>query len=235
MNTVAVIQARHTSTRLPGKMLLPLAGKPVIEHIIDRARCVAGIDEVCVTIPHGEAQKPLEIFLMSLNNVRLSRGPDDDLLRRFARAAHKTDAEVVVRLWGDCPAIDPTVIDHLLNEFYSNGADWAYLNDKSGYPLGYECQAYKRDALRVANLEVTDPTEREFIHSYFLRHPMRYKYANVTRHCHGPVTPSTLQLLLDTPSDYCKLVEVFDRLYGHSPAFGLTDIEMLAKSMPSLF
>ncbi len=233
MTTVAVIQARHTSTRLPGKMTLPLSGVPVIEHIVARARSVAEIDRICVSIPTGDAQAPLADFIATLGDVHLSRGPEENLLARFAIAADETAADVVVRLWGDCPAIDPALIGVTLAAFKDSGADWAYLNDKSGYPLGNESQTITRAALLAAVQEATTASDQENVHSFLDRYPQRFRKCTVART--GCATPSKLQMLLDTADDYRKLGVIFDTLYPADPLFGLAATEALAERRPELF
>ena len=232
MNTVAVIQARHTSTRLPGKMLLPLADLPVIAHIVNRARAGPGIDQICVSIPEGEHQAPLAAYIETLNDVHLSRGPEEDLLHRFAIAARETGAETIVRLWGDCPAIDPDLIGVMLDVFRDTRADWAYLNDQSGYPLGNECQAISRAALDAAAAEADSAADLEAVHTFLARDPDRFKKCTVKR---PDAEPSGLQMLLDTGNDYRKLSEIFAALYTQDPLFGLALTEALAETRPELF
>ena len=233
MNTVAVIQARHTSTRLPGKMLLPLAGMPVIEHIVRRARAVPAIDHICVSIPDGDAQAPLADFIETLEGVHLSRGPEEHLLTRFAIAAAETGADVIVRLWGDCPAIDPSLIRVMLDTFNASKADWAYLNDKSGYPLGNECQAITREMLDIATAEATSPNDLEAVHTYLDRDPARFLKCSILRPAAD--RQSNRQMLLDTAEDYRKLSVIFAALYPANPLFGLTETEALAEQEPVLF
>lgn len=235
MTTVCVIQARHTSTRLPGKMILPLCDVPVIEHIINRARSVADIDRICVTIPEGDAQAPLADFLARFRDVHISRGPEEHLLTRFAIAADETGADVIVRLWGDCPAIDPAVIRQLLGTFSEEGTDWAYLSGKSGYPLGYECQAIRAAALQSANREAVDLADLEYLHSYFDRFPERFSKSDIRRPGFTGDTTNPLQMLLDTHEDYRNLQTIFATLYPDNPMFGLSEVEVLAAKEPSLF
>ena len=102
MTTVAIIQARNTSKRLPGKVVLPLAGVPVVTHIAERMKMTDGVDVVCVAIPDGPGQAPLAELVESLDGVILARGPEDDILRRFAIAAEQTHADIVLRLFADC-------------------------------------------------------------------------------------------------------------------------------------
>lgn len=233
MTTVAVIQARHTSTRLPGKMILPLAGLPVIAHPVQRAQAVPGIDKVCVTIPDGDAQAPLADAVEKLADVHLSRGPEEHLLTRFIIAARETGADTVVRLWGDCPAVDPTLVELALGRFHAEKPDWAYLNDKSGWPLGSECQILPRALLETAIAEVADEKDLEYVHTWFDRQPERFRKLALTRP--GSPGPSRLEVLLDTEADYAKLCKIFERLYPLAPLFGMADIEALAAGEPDLF
>jgi spore coat polysaccharide biosynthesis protein SpsF len=233
MTTVAVIQARHTSTRLPGKMILPLAGLPVIAHPVRRAQAAPGIDKVCVTIPEGDAQAPLADAVEKLDGVHLSRGPEEHLLTRFVIAARETGADIVVRLWGDCPAVDPALVGLALDRFRAEKPDWAYLNDKSGWPLGSECQVLARALLETAAAEVTDEKDLEYVHPWFDRHPERFRKLALTRSANP--APSPLEMLLDTEADYAKLCKIFERLYPLNPLFGMADIETLAAGEPDLF
>lgn len=234
MTTVAVIQARHTSTRLPGKMLLPLCNVPVITHIIARAQSVSEIDQICVTIPEGEAQRPLADYIGTLENVHLSRGPEENLLRRFAIAAEQTSADIVIRLWGDCPAIDPAVIRQLILNFQVEQTDWAYLSDQSGYPLGYECQAFLAHVLATADRDVTNAFDQEALHTFLNKHPELFSRTNIWKDNIPEQYPSELQILLDTDQDYKKLCAIFGALYPASPLFGLADVIKLAAQHPEL-
>lgn len=235
MTTVAVIQARHTSTRLPGKMLLPLSNVPVISHIIARAQSVSEIDQICVTIPEGEAQKPLADYISMLDNVHLSRGPEENLLRRFAIAAKQTNTDIVIRLWGDCPAIDPAVIQHLLSTFHTMKTDWTYLSDNSGYPLGNECQVFNTWALHAADKEATSKKDQEFVHTYLENNADRFTCSKVYRDGTPSKQINRPQILLDTASDYANLCKIFEALYLISSIFNVAEVEKLAASKPELF
>jgi len=233
MTTVAIIQARHTSSRLPGKMTLPLAGIPVIEHIVRRIRTVGGIDKICVSIPEGPTQTPLADVIGTLDDVYLSRGPEDHLLTRFAIAASETAADVVVRLWGDCPAVDPVLVEGAIGTFFAEAPDWTYLSDQSGYPLGNENQVIARAALDTAAAEVTGDDDLEAVHTWLVKHPERFRRLDIRRP--GTTGPSPFQMLLDTADDYAKLCKVFEALYPANPTFGVADVEVLAEVVPALF
>jgi len=233
MTTVAIIQARHTSSRLPGKMILPLCGVPVIEHIVRRIRTVKSIDKICITIPEGPAQAPLADVVDALGDVHLSRGPEEHLLTRFAIAASETSADVIVRLWGDCPAVDPSLVADAIATFFTEAPDWTYLSDQSGYPLGSENQVIARDALDMAACEVHGDSDLEAVHTWFSKHPDRFRKIVIRRP--GAQGQSPLQVLLDTPEDYVKLGKIFETLYPADPLFGYAGIEALADTHPALF
>lgn len=235
MKTVAVIQARHTSSRLPGKMLLPLCNIPVIAHIIARAQSVSEIDQICVTIPEGDAQRPLAEYIGMLDNIHLSRGPEENLLRRFTIAAEQTSADIVIRLWGDCPAIDPAVIRQLILTFRSEQTDWAYLSDKSGYPLGYECQAFRAHVLAAADREVTKAYDQEALYTFFENYPERFSRTDIWKSNDQNQQPIKMEILLDTAEDYKKLCIIFEALYPSSSLFGYADIIKLAVQRPEVF
>lgn len=233
MTTVAVIQARHTSSRLPGKMILPLADIPAIAHPVQRIRAVAGIDRICVTIPEGDAQAPLVEVVERLDGVYLSRGPEEHLLTRFVIAARETKADTVIRLWGDCPAVDPALVKFTMDAFTKEKPDWAYLNDQSGWPLGSECQVLPRELLETAASEVSGEGDLEAVHTWFDRNPKRFRKLSVRRP--GGTGQHPIEILLDTPADYAKLCKIFERLYPRNPLFGMEEIEALAANAPDLF
>ena len=230
--TVAIIQARHTSTRLPGKCIFPLAGKPVIGHIVDRMKAVPGIDAVCVAIPEGEQQAPLARVIENLAEVSISRGPDDDILRRFTIAAELMGADIIVRVCADCPAIDPIAVSRMLTIHNEGRSECTILGIDSGYPWGYECHAINREALDLADQEANDFDCREDIHPYFRLHPDRFPIVRAYR---ADGLQNNVEILLDTQDDYQRLQIIFNQLYSRSPVFGIREVDELYRTSPRLF
>jgi len=231
MTAAAVIQARLTSTRLPGKVLLPLAGEPAIFQIVERLRRIASIDRICVSVPDGDAQQPLSQYVESLGDVRLTRGPEEDILRRLTMAAEATGADTVYRFWGDCPAVDPAVCNALIAIYHGDRLKFATIPDKSGYPGGYEFEIIDAVCLRAADAEIRDAAARHVFHDIFTAEPERFPQFHLRRR---PFL-SHLRLLLDTPDDYRRLAQIFSILYPENPAFGLAEVEALARQEPALF
>ncbi len=231
MTAVGIIQARHTSTRLPGKIVLPLAGIPVLTHIVERAKRIEGIDALCVALPEGPGQEPLVSLAEGLDGLELCFGPEDDVLKRFVLAADQCGADTVIHLWGDCPLIDAPLAGGLLAAFRGAGASFASVPNDSGYPEGVETHIITADALRTADREATDPAEREAFHLFFARQPESFPAI----HLHREPNRHALKVLLDTPEDYRCLSAIFDELYPANPFFGIAEIEALAVDRPELF
>ena len=229
--SVGIIQARLTSIRLAQKAVLPLAGRPVIHHLFDRALRVHGLHALVLAIPYGEANDPLEAAAASYPQIKVVRGPDDDLVTRFLMAADLTGADYLLRMWGDCPVTDPDLASGLLQLAVNSNAAWAHYPNDSGYPEGVETHVLRVDALRSLAAETDDMYERENLMPFFTRHPERFRVLEVRR------SPNRNQLkcLLDTQHDYRRITEIFDILYPRNPMFGVSDLEALAETRPELF
>lgn len=231
MSVVAVIQARNTSVRVPGKCCMELAGVPVIRHIIDRARMIEGVEKVCVAIPDVPGQEGIVEMVEPLDDVYLVQGPDDDLARRLSMAMEVTEASIMVRIWGDCPAIDPRTNADLLAKFRDAGAAWGMIFADSGFPEGVEGQVMSREALFAVDREATDPREREGIQPFLERHPERFPMIEMRRE----PKMTHLKVLLDTWDDLRRLREIFETLYPANPRFAMDDLIALAERRPDLF
>ena len=229
-NVVAVIQARMTSTRLPGKVLMPLAGAPLLTRMIERVRRIRGLDRICVAIPEGAAHDPIAELVRGLGDVTLVRGPEDDVLRRTAMAATACRADIVVRLTSDCPMIAPDVFAVVIAMRQATGTPYARTAFASGYPLGFDTEVVRADALAEADREAVDPYEREHVTPFLWRRPERYPCVFLDRR----PTRRDWRLVVDTAQDLELARNVFDALYSTRPAFGFADIEALFAARPEL-
>lgn len=167
---VAVVQARMGSTRFPGKVLMDLGGRPVLDHVLTRVHAIAGIDRVCCAIPDGPAQQPLAALAQSLGAVVVA-GPEHDVLTRYLKAARHCDAEVVMRITSDCPLLDPSVSGRVLGAFLEGGADYVSNVDPRSWPKGLDTEVFSRRVLEQAAAVATDPYDREHVTPWIRRAP----------------------------------------------------------------
>lgn len=228
--TIAVVQARTTSTRLPGKVLKPLAGAPLLTRFLERMRRVSGIDGICVAVPEGNAQARIADLVADMPDVTLVRGPENDVLRRFARAAEVMNASAVVRITSDCPLFDPAVSAAVIAAFHAAGTAYARTSPNSGFPHGFDTEVFTARALAEADREADDPFEREHVTPFLLRRPDRFP----TLHLDRKPDLRHWRLTVDTEEDYALASAVYDALYHTNSAFGLADMAVLFAARPDL-
>lgn len=226
---IAIIQARMTSARLPGKVMLPLVGRPVLAHVIDRAKQIDGIDGVCVAIPDGKAQLPMATFLAGRRDVITVTGPEDDVLGRYALAASHTKADIIVRITADCPLFDPTIGTSVLAACRA-GMGFARTAFDTGVPVGFDVEACPTEILSIADAEAIDPYEREHVMPFIWRQPERFPAVFIDR------LPDrrAWRLTLDEEADFQLIRRICELLDSHQPNFGLRDVEALFADRPEL-
>ena len=229
MSIVAIIQARMTSTRLPGKVLLPLGRRTVLDCVISRVSAVAGIDKICIALPEGREHDVIEKHFAGLPSIAIARGPEHDVLARFIIAARQTDATRIVRVTSDCPMIDPVVISAVLAIHQAGGASYAATSHDSGFPIGCDCEIVTRQVLEMADCEATDPYEREHVMPFIWRRPERFPALYLDR------KPDLrhLRLTVDVPADYELAKALYARL-GGNPLFGIDAVERVLAKEPEL-
>jgi spore coat polysaccharide biosynthesis protein SpsF len=205
MSRVAVVQARMTSTRLPGKVLMDLEGAPLLERQLARlARC-RSLDEVVLAVTVNAADDPL-VALADRLGLRWFRGSEDDVLSRYVGAAREADASAVVRVTSDCPLIDPGEVDRVVDALRADVDYAANVVEPRTLPRGLDCEALWRDVLERVGRMATSPAAREhvtwFVHS---ERPDLFAIARVE----GAVRAPDLRWTVDTPAD----LELVRRLY----------------------
>jgi spore coat polysaccharide biosynthesis protein SpsF len=225
------IEARMTSSRLPGKVLLPIVGKPALERMVERVRRVAGIDQIVIATTVNGTDDPIAQLAAKLG-VGCHRGSEGDVLQRVLDAANAYRLDVIIELTGDCPLIDPDVIEAVLSTYRAAGVDYVSncLNSRT-FPLGMETQVFATRVLADVARRTSHPEDHEHVSLYIYRHPELYSLQN-----HPAPTPfqSDLRLTLDTPADYELIRRIYETLYPANPEFGLADILALMKQQPEL-
>jgi len=235
LKTVAIIQARMGSTRLPRKVLRVLAGETVLGHVVHRAQAVARIDEVVVATTTAPADDAI-VAEASRLGVRATRGSEDDVLDRYYQAAKVSGAERIVRITSDCPLLDPGVVDAMLAQFdalAAAGTPVDYLSNSvtRRFPRGLDAEIFGFDVLARAHAEAHAPAEREHVTPYFYRHPERFSIAQ-----HAPERDlSQHRWTLDTEDDWRFLEAVFGHLGHQVGGFGTEDVLTLLERHPEIF
>ena len=227
-NVVAIIQARMTSTRLPGKILLPLSGAPLLQRMLERVSRITGLDAIWLAIPAGKDHDPIVDILPA--GVKLFRGSETDVLDRTFKAAKQANATVVMRITSDCPIIDPTVSGEILTAFKNSPVVYARTALTSGYPHGFDTEVFTMEALASAHEEATTDDEREHVTPFIWRQPNRFPALEID---HYPDL-RYWRLTVDTPEDYQLVKQIFDILFPRNPNFGFEELRKLFTTQPEL-
>ena len=206
MKIVAIIQARMGSTRLPGKVLLDLAGKPVLERVVRRCRRAAQVDEVIIATTLKAADDPI-MDLCVAQKSDCYRGSEDDVLDRYYQAARWSKAETVVRITADCPLVEPEVIQRCVGEFLEPPAvDYAANTlPPRTFPRGLDVEVFSFAALERAWQEDGNPAWREHVTPYIYRHPEVYRLRAVV----NDVDYSDMRWCVDTQEDLALVRNIY--------------------------
>ncbi len=219
-----------TSTRLPGKVAMPLGGVPILLRVLERLRRVEAIDAICVATPEGAAHDPIEAMVNTIDYATLVRGPEDDVLHRFVIAAEATKAETIVRVTSDCPFVDPQVTASVVAAFEAAQVPYARTAIETGFPLGFDTEVMSREALDTAHREATDPYEREHVTPFIWRDPGRFPALEVgfwpdLRHW---------RLVVDTPEDYQLASTLYDLMAEHNRPIDFPNLRSVLDQRPDL-
>ncbi len=235
MRTVVVLQARTGSTRLPGKVLMPLAGAPLLERMLERVHAALTPFEIVVATTTLAEDASVRSLCRTLG-VRCFSGHPDDLLDRHVRAALDARADVVVKIPTDCPLIDPRVIDRVLHAMLDAAPSLDYVSNlhPATYPDGQDVEVMTFDALETAWREAVRPMEREHTTPFLWERPERFRIGNVTWE-RGLDYSMSHRWTIDYAEDYAFIAAVYDRLYdARCPAFGIDDILALLEREPGI-
>ncbi len=212
-----------SSSRLPGKVMRPLLGRPMIERQLERLKRCSGLDRVIVATSREPADDALAAHLENLG-VDVFRGPLDDVLGRFAGAGEAHGAVgPIVRLTADCPLADPEVIDACIRLQADRRADYASNALQRTYPRGLDVEVFPFDALQTAAREATDTYEREHVTPFLYRRPERFSQAHLSQ----DRDESHLRWTVDTAEDFTFVERVYKALYPGKPHFTSDDVRAL--------
>lgn len=226
---VAIIQARMGSTRLSGKVLRSLAGKPMLEQQLERVRGAKSIDAFVVATTEKSEDDPI-VDIAKRAGMSCFRGDEKDVLDRYYRVAKETGADVVVRITGDCPLHDPRVIDLVVKRFEDGQVD--YTITPANFPEGLDTEVFSFTALEAAWKEARLPSEREHVTPFICNHPDRFvidKPWTIGNNDH-----SSLHWSVDTEQDFAFAEKIYQELRGSERMFHMEDVLKLLSSKPAL-
>ncbi len=226
---LGILQARTSSRRLPGKVLKPILGRPMLERQIERLRRARRLDKLVVATSTDASDDAIAALCRSLS-VDCFRGSLDDVLDRFYQAARRYAPRAVVRLTGDCPLADPQVIDQLIDMHLAGGFDYTSNVVRRSYPDGLDTEVMGFHCLETAWREAVLPSEREHVTPFIRSHRERYRFGDLAQ----AEDLSDRRWVVDDPADFAFISAIYEALYPANPAFTTADILALLERRPDI-
>lgn len=213
-----VVQARVSSTRLPGKVMMPVLGRPLLWYLLERLRDLKKVGVVVATTHHS-SDDAIEALATALG-VAVHRGPMDDVLTRYHDAARAFDADPVIRVTGDCPLIDPEIVVAVLDLYIETSADYAANTLQRTFPRGLDVEVVAASALETAWREAKDPYEREHVTPFLYNRPSRFRLRNLA----NTSDRSHHRWTVDTGEDFELVRTILENLYPKQSHFRMNDV-----------
>jgi glutamate-1-semialdehyde 2,1-aminomutase len=228
MTVVAIVQARMGSTRLPDKVMKRIGGVPMIELLLSRLGRALEVDEIVLATSHDPRNQQLVEHVASLG-FRCFRGSEDDVLDRYYQTASATGADAIVRITGDCPLVDPALVDEIVRAFRTSGADYLSNTSSPSYPDGLDVEVFSMAALAAAWHEAVEPFDREHVTPY-LRRTDRFSQGSFQ----NGEDLSALRWTVDEAADFSVMERVF-RHFSPSTQFSWRDVLEFQRDQPDAF
>lgn len=230
MRVAGIVQARMGSSRLPGKVLKEILGKPMLWHLINRLKRAKLIDKIIIATTVKEIDKPI-LELAEEMRIDSFAGSEDDVLDRYYQAAKRYNADTIVRITADCPLIDPELVERVIEYYLENGDRLDYVHSGLSYPDGVvETEVFSFTALERAWREARLSSDREHVAPYIWKNPHLFRIA-IVEHTEDL---SHIRLSVDDDKDFQVVSEVFRNLYKEGEIFHLRDILDFLNRSPEL-
>ena len=231
---VTIIQARTGSTRLPNKVLRPLAGKPLLARMVERVTAAELVGRVVVATTREEADDPL-VDLCRNEGITCYRGDTNDLLDRHYQVGMLYEAATAIKIPSDCPLIDPRIIDRVIAHYLANPGDYDFVSNlhPATYPDGNDVEIMSMPALETAWREARRPLEREHTTPFLWENPDQFRIGNVTWET-GLDYSMSHRWTIDYEADYQFIAAVYDALYSSDRHFTLEDILAFLAAHPEV-
>jgi len=225
-----IVQARMASTRLPGKVMMKVSGKTLLEHLILRLKKVRQADEIIIATTENKADDIIAEHSKGLG-IKVFRGSEENVLERYYLAAKEAGLTVIVRVTSDCPVMDPEMVDRCISFFFEKQpADYISNCMKRSFPVGLDVEVFSFDALERTHREAEEAPEKEHVAPYMYRHPEKFKLAFLE----NDKDESSYRLTVDTAEDLELIKKIYEVLYPKDRLFGAQMVMELFKKRPEL-
>lgn len=229
MKVLAILQARVSSSRLPGKILKPILGKPMILQQIERVKLTPSIDQLIVATSTSESDNTLVDILLE-NNIKVFRGSLNDVLDRFYKATLENSAEHVVRLTGDSPLSDPEIIENVIQQHIELNVDYTSNSLPETFPDGLDVEVFRFECLKKAWEEADLPSEREHVTPYIRNSVDKFTRSNIEYFR----DLSNMRWTVDEPEDFEFIEKLYEGLYSKNKTFNMSDVLTFLQEHPDL-
>ena len=227
MTVLAIIQARMGSTRLPGKILKEVNGKPLLAYQIDRVRQSKCIEKIVIATTVEQKDDQIVAFCEQYN-VEYYRGSENDVLARYYEAAEQFGGDIIVRLTSDCPIIDPVVIDETIRYYIDHASEFDYVSNtiERTYPRGLDTEVFSEGALEKSYKDATLERDREHVTAYMYSNPEKFRIGSIS----NSQNLGNHRWTVDTSEDFQLVELILSNLYSENQFFNMRDvIELLEK------
>lgn len=229
MNIGAIIQARMTSTRLPGKVLKEVLGKPMLFYQLEQLKSVSKIGKITVATTTNKEDDPIVSFCEK-NSVAYFRGSEDDVLKRFYQTAQYYQIDIILRAMADCPLLDPKVCDREISTYLNEKADIVRLGPT--FAEGLDCETFSFQALKEAHQNAKLKSEREHVPLYFFNHTETYNLIILE----NETDDSKYRFALDEPEDFQVIKAIIEGLSSEKPgSFTAEKVKSFLDQHPDIF
>ncbi len=227
--TTAIIQARMSSLRLPGKVLMEVMGRPLLSYQIERLRFSKRIDDIIIATTINNEDDPVS-KLSQKEGLMVYRGSEDDVLDRYYQTAKECNAEHIMRLTADCPLIDPEVCDQITKFYFNSKFD--YVHTGKTFAEGLDCEVFSFIALEKAWKNAQQKSEREHVTLYFRNHPELFKCDKLEHE----TDDSKYRITVDQEEDYLVVKAIIENLYNRNNKYlKIEEIKSFLEANPNVF
>jgi len=226
---IAIVEARMSSSRLPGKVLLPALGTPMLGHLINRLKSVKSIDDIIIATTVNDADLPIVNFSKEIG-VHCFRGSEENVMARAIAAAEVMRADIIVEITGDCPIIDPDIVEQTIQMYIYNDADYVSNGHIRSYPDGMDTQVFSLEIIKKSASMTNNALDQEHVTLHIRNNP------EVFSHLHLLAPPSLcwpeLGLTLDEEADYKLLKKIIETIGVDNSLFGCSEVISFLKEYP---